>query len=87
MVPIHFTVSRTSGRSNPAAEHLECDPARAGDETLEGAMALRRAFVVQFGWCCQRCRQSFWWRDEDGLILLVQRHLRKCKGERYWDED
>lgn len=87
MVPIQSTVSRSNRPPNPALDRPHRDSVRTGHGGLEEAVALRRAFVVQYGWCCQRCLQSFWWRDEDGLLLLVERHLTTCKGERHWDDD
>ena len=74
--------------SRPAADHLDDEPVEPAHLTLKEAMAMRRAFVVQYGWCCHRCLQSFWWRDEEVLVLLVERHLANCREERRcWDDE
>lgn len=87
MVPTPLTVSPRNEQSRPAAEPRNDEPPGTGHSTAKEAAAIRRAFVVHYGWCCHRCLQSFWWRDEDGLVLLVERHLSKCRGERYSNDD
>jgi hypothetical protein len=73
--------------SRPTAEHLGDESHAAAHFTPKEATAMRRAFVVHYGWCCHRCLQSLWWRDEDGLVLLVERHLAKCREERHRSYD
>jgi hypothetical protein len=87
MVPTHVTMSPSNDQSRSAAEHPDDEPPGTGHSILKEATGIRRAFVVHYGWCCHRCLQSFWWRDEDGLVLLVERHLTRCRAERYWGDD
>ena len=41
-------------------------------------MAVTEAdFLTQYGWV-HSCGQTFWWKDQEGLLRMAEAHERAC---------